>query len=133
MLSISSGLMLDNPSPPSANTPPPFTEIVLSLKLVLSIGTPLITISGLFCPDSDDWPRMRIFEVPPGPVPSEEIFTPATLPCKGVHHIAGAVHTQFFGFHAGSRITQATRLPFNTQRRDHHFPQVLGRAMSAIH
>ena len=80
ILSISSGLMLDKPSPPSAVMPPPFTPFTSPLKLVLSTGTPLITISGLFCPLMEDWPRMRIFEDPPGPVPREEIFKPATLP-----------------------------------------------------
>ena len=62
MLSTSSGLILVNPSPPSVVAPPPLLPIELSLpvfpgfvpKFVLSIGTPLITISGLFCPLIDD-------------------------------------------------------------------------------
>src|SRR5213075_3150699 len=71
ILSISSGLMLDKPSPPSAVTPPPLTPAdAASLKLVLSTGTPLITINGLFVPLMDDCPRIRILEVLPGPVPS---------------------------------------------------------------
>src|SRR6187549_1839984 len=63
-------LMLSNPSPPSDVFPPPPPPNLLlyepSLlepaptgfdpKLVLSMGTPLITISGLFCPEIDDWP-----------------------------------------------------------------------------
>ena len=54
--SISSGFILDKPSPPSEVLPPPRTPIELSEallpglvpKLVLSIGTPLITIKGEF-------------------------------------------------------------------------------------
>ena len=56
MFSISSGLTLESPSPPSEVFPPPLTPIDPSAelfpglvpKLVLSIGTPLITIKGLF-------------------------------------------------------------------------------------
>jgi hypothetical protein len=68
MLSMSSGLILCSPSPPSDVFPPPPPPSLLlyepSLlepaptgfdpKLVLSMGTPLITISGLFCPEIDD-------------------------------------------------------------------------------
>ena len=90
MLSMSSGLMLESPSPPSEVLPPPRTPMELSAaalpglvpKLVLSMGTPLTTISGLFCPEMEDCPRMRILEVPAGPVPKPEMFTPATLPCR---------------------------------------------------
>ena len=88
MLSISSGLMLERPSPPSEVFPPPLTPIELSdaalpglvPKLVLSIGTPLTTISGLFWPEIEDCPRIRILEVPAGPVPNPEILTPAIFP-----------------------------------------------------
>ena len=90
ILSISSGLMLESPSPPSEVLPPPRTPIELSApalpgfvpKLVLSIGTPFTTISGLFCPEMEDCPLILILEVPPGPVPKAEMFTPAIFPCK---------------------------------------------------
>ena len=87
--SISSGLILLNPSPPSEllnpRLPTDASEPLLlgfMLKLVLSIGTPLITMSGLFCPENDDCPRILILLVPAGPVPSPEICTPAILPCR---------------------------------------------------
>src|SRR5438045_9456333 len=68
MLSMSSGLMLCNPSPPSDVFPPPPPPSLLlyepSLlepartgfvqKFVLSIRPPLMTMSGLFCPEIDD-------------------------------------------------------------------------------
>ncbi len=88
MLSMSSGLMLLRPSPPSEVLPPPRTpmepSVVLGLvpKLVLSIGTPFTTMSGEFWPENDDWPRIRILDVPPGPVPRLVMFTPAILPCS---------------------------------------------------
>lgn len=62
---------------------------------MLSIGTPFKTTSGWFTPLNDDWPRMRIFTDPAGPVPKEEMLTPESLPCSvpigfGVRFVATA-------------------------------------------
>ena len=87
---MSSGFILESPSPPSEVFPPPRTPIELSAaafpgfvpKFVLSIGMPFTTIKGLFCPEIELCPLILILEVPAGPVPKGEIFTPAICPCK---------------------------------------------------
>src|SRR5690606_3481139 len=81
--SMSSGLILLRPSPPSEVLLLPRSEVSpLAPKLVLSIWTPLTTTKGEFWPPNDDCPRMRILLVPAGPEPNWEMFTPAILPCK---------------------------------------------------
>ena len=95
--SMSSGLIEENPSPPSelltcpdlAPNPPP------NPKVVLSIGTPFTIISGWFTLLKEDWPRILILVDPPGPVPMVEIFTPESFPCNvligfGVRFVATA-------------------------------------------
>lgn len=87
---MSSGFILDKPSPPSEVFPPPRTPIKLSApallgfvpKFVLSIGMPFTTVKGLFCPEIELCPLILIFEVPAGPVPKGETFTPAICPYK---------------------------------------------------
>src|SRR5690606_39869333 len=77
MVSISSGLILVKPSPPSDTRVLPLSVLAasdpllpgLAPKLVLSIGTPFTTIKGWFWPPTDDCPRIRILLVPAGPVP----------------------------------------------------------------
>ena len=76
-LSISSGLMLDIPSPRS--NPPHWSELS---KLVLSIGTPSTTYSGWLLPVSSVLPRSITRVEPAGPVAVLDTVSPATFPAN---------------------------------------------------
>ncbi len=83
IFSISSGLILLRPSPPSEVLFEPLSATSpLAPLLVLSIGTPFTTIKGELLPPNEDWPLIRILLVPAAPDPRDVIFTPAILPCK---------------------------------------------------
>ena len=75
MLSISSGLMLLNPSPISI---PP--HVPADPKFWLLKGTPSTTYSGMLLPVREAFPRMITREEPPVPVELPPTLTPATLP-----------------------------------------------------
>ncbi len=58
----------------------------------------MITTSGLPPPVIADCPRIRILEEPAGPVPSEEILTPATFPCSAFNGLAVLLTVSSSGF-----------------------------------
>src|SRR5258705_8264240 len=75
IFSISSGLMMERPSP--ASFPPHKPALP---RLLLSIGIPLITYSGWSLPPKEEPPRINTLDEAPAPVAGTETLTPATLP-----------------------------------------------------
>ena len=79
---MSSGLIIERASPPSEAPTASIEPLPTSPRVLLLIGTPSTTISGVLLPMIDLLPRRRILEAPPAPPADGVMVTPDTLPSR---------------------------------------------------